>query len=145
MSVQALGDFDKLLLKTVDETLSYALGETNARIIYRYLEEKSCPFLEVPLKLDIFSRELREVMGSGKRQIIGSGKILEETIVAILWGKLGLECTKKEPFDFVDAIGKLKDVYSEKKNGNVHPFILSSRAFVSQVKKTGQRDGGEKA
>lgn len=103
--------FDELLVKVIDETTKYCLGEMNASILYDYLAKKSCPLEEIPEKLDVFSTELRNLMGFGRRQIYGAASILEETIAQALCLKLELQYDEKGPIVFADYVRKLKSMY----------------------------------
>jgi len=49
-----MDEFDEILLKTVDKTLRYVLGDRNAFIIYDYLEKSSCPIQEIPIVRPVF-------------------------------------------------------------------------------------------
>jgi len=106
-----LDKFDELLVKVIDETTKYCLGEMNASILYDYLAKKSCPLEEIPEKLDVFSTELRNLMGFGRRQIYGAASILEETIAQALCLKLELQYDEKGPIVFADYVRKLKSMY----------------------------------
>jgi hypothetical protein len=57
-------DFDHILLQTIDEIVRYCLGEINAQLIYNHLERKNCPRQEIPKKLDIFTTEFENLIGS---------------------------------------------------------------------------------
>jgi hypothetical protein len=111
-----LDEFDKLLLKAIDETLQYSLGDINSQIIYEYLEKKHCPVPEIPQKLDAFSTELRYLLGSGRGQILGSAAILEKAIAKVLCFKLGMEFNEIGPILFVDYVRSLKEVYNDGAN-----------------------------
>jgi hypothetical protein len=104
-------EFDKLLLETIEDVLSECLGDANAQIIYNFLEQRSCTLLEIPQKPDVFSRELRMLLGSGSSQILGSGAILEETILEVLSYKMGVTPNVKAPVRFADYVRKLKKLY----------------------------------
>ena len=112
-----LEEFNKLLIESIDETLKYAFGERNTRIIYEYLERKSCPLLEIPQKPNIFSFELRMILGPERGQISCSTRacmltpILERAIVKELCHKLGILFNEDEPMIFEDQIRKLKEAY----------------------------------
>jgi hypothetical protein len=111
MQLSNVDGFDKLLLETIDSVLKECLGEANARIVYNFLEQRSCTMFEIPQKLNIFSRDLRMLLGSGSGQILGSGAILEETIVEVLSYKIGVTPNAKAPFRFPEYVGKLKKIY----------------------------------
>jgi hypothetical protein len=110
MELSNVDEFDKLLLETIDDVLKECLGDANAQIIYNFLEQRSCARLEIPQKIDVFSRELRMLLGSGS--ILGSGAILEETILEVLCHKMGATPNVKAPVRFVDCVRKLKKLYS---------------------------------
>jgi len=114
-----LDEFERLLLKTIDETLRYTFGDVTTQAIYDYLEKKSCPISEIPRKLNTFSIELRMILGTGRRQILGSAAILEKTILKKLCLKLGIEFNEKGPVVFSDYIKKLREVYN---HGKVRKF-----------------------
>lgn len=109
MELSNVDEFDKLLLETIDDVLKECLGDANAQIIYNFLEQRSCTMLEIPQKLDVFSRELRMLLGSGS--ILGSGAILEETILEVLCHKIGVTPNVKAPVRFADCIKKLRKLH----------------------------------
>ena len=112
--VKVSDKFDDLLLLSIDETMKYVLGEANAAIIYRYLEENSCSKEEIPQNLDLFSSALRDLIGNGRGQMLGAACILEETIAETFALKLGKTFGEKHPFDFVGYINRLKEMCSGK-------------------------------
>jgi len=111
MELSNVDEFDKLLLETIDDVLRECLGDANAQIIYNFLEQRSCVKLEIPQKLDVFSRELRMLLGCGSSQILGSGAILEETILEVLCHKMGVTPNVKAPVRFAECVRKLKKLY----------------------------------
>jgi hypothetical protein len=106
-----LDKFDELLVKVMDETAKYCLGEGNALILYGYSAEKSCSLEEIPEKMYVFSRELRNLLGFGRRQIYGAASILEETIAQALCLKSEVPYDEGGPLVFADYIRKLKNTY----------------------------------
>ncbi len=110
-----MDEFDELLLKTIDKTIKYVLGDDNAHIIYTYLERNSCRMQEIPTKLDLFSAQLRNLLGVGRGQILGAPTILEDTIVNTLSSELELK-TEKELTVFEDRIKRLKESYNNKRS-----------------------------
>jgi hypothetical protein len=109
-----LQEFDELLVRVIDETIRYCLGDVNALILYDYLERKACPLNEIPEKPEVFSMELRNMLGVGRRQILGAASILEEIIVQALCQKLGIPF-ENGPVVFADHVRKLKTYYEGKK------------------------------
>lgn len=105
--------FDKLLIQVIDEVIRYSLGDINANIIYNYLQKKACPLTEIPNNLESFSTELRNLLGSGRGQILGSAHLLERTILKALCIKLGIKYELENgPIIFAEHVKKIKDVYS---------------------------------
>jgi hypothetical protein len=106
-----MDEFDKLLVKTIDKTFRYVLGDRNTLIIYRYLEKVSCPIYETPKKLFLFSTALRNLLGTGRGQILGVPTSLEDAIVEALSSELGLKADEKSRV-FEDRIRGLKEKYN---------------------------------
>jgi len=71
---------------------------------------------EIPRRPKKFSEELRNIMGFGRRQILGAATILEETILEILCKKLGINFECEEPTNFPYQVGKLRDIYTSGEN-----------------------------
>lgn len=109
-----MGEFDELLVRMVDKVIRYTLGDINANIIYDYLEKKSCPLQKIPEKLDVFSFELRNVLGTGRGQVLCPASILEETIAEEMCLNLGTKF-EKGPIVFADYIRKLRETCHEVK------------------------------
>jgi hypothetical protein len=107
-SYEALGKFDELLLEIIDKTLRYVLGERNTLIIYNRLEECSCPMQEIPRRLGLFSAVLRNLLGTGRGQMLGASAILEDAIVKALSSELGIK-PDKESTVFEERIRGLKE------------------------------------
>jgi hypothetical protein len=103
-------EFDEIMLKTIDKTLRYVLGDRNTVIVYDYLEKSSCPVQEIPIKLDLFSAKLRDLLGTSRGQILGAPTILEDAIVEALSQELGL--TPENGVVFGDRIRRLKERYN---------------------------------
>jgi hypothetical protein len=117
---------DELLVKVIDETTKYCLGETDALILYYYLEKKSCSLEEIPEKLEVFSLELRTLLGFGQRQIYGAASILEETIAQALCLKLKLTYKEKGPMVFAGYISELKKTYCQKTEEGLCAYVGST-------------------
>ncbi len=108
-------DFDRLLSQTIDEMVRYCLGETSARLIYKYLAKKGCPKDDIPGKLDVFVKVFENLVGFGKEQIPRT-QVIEEAIVRAFSAKLKVEFTQYSPGYFPDKIRKLKDLYDQRKS-----------------------------
>ena len=109
--------FDEKLLQSVDKTLKYVLGDINAGIIFDYLEKKGCTLNEIPAKLDLFSMELENLVGSGKGQFLGVAPILEEAILKSLSAELKIEFDNKSPGSFASHVERLREInYAKKRN-----------------------------
>jgi hypothetical protein len=110
-----MDEFDEVLLKTIDRTIRFMLGDRNALIIYDYLVKSSCPFQEIPRKLNLFSVKLRDLLGTGRGQILGAPTILEDAIVEALSRELGLT-SEKGSVVFQDRIRRLKERYDSERS-----------------------------
>jgi hypothetical protein len=115
MSVQTKVDFDRLIVEVVDDVLKCCLGTTNANIIYNYLQKHNYPLSEIPRTPEEFSKELRNILGFGSRQILCAPSILEEEILEILYKKLGMCHNIEKPPDFPKHIRKLRETYGTDK------------------------------
>lgn len=110
-------DFDRLLLETIDETIKWTFGEYTATLIYEYLKKRNCPLHEIPKKLEVFSFELRMILGTGKTLIMGSAPLIEKAIIKRLCRKLGMEFNEKGPVNFAEYIRRLREEYNYGKRG----------------------------
>jgi hypothetical protein len=108
-----LEEFDELLLRVIDKTIRYVFGDINAGIIYHYLKKSGCPMHEIPTKPNQFSEELRNILGSGRGQLLGAAPILEETILEALCAELKIKVDMQSATCFADHIKKLRRVYDE--------------------------------
>ena len=113
-----LDEFDQLLVSTISEVLQETLGKENAQIVSEYLERRSCSLKEIPKKLDVFSIEMRRLLGCCEGQFLGSAAILEETIARVLCFKLGVEFNERLPIIFPNCTEKLRGVYYERKTNS---------------------------
>lgn len=111
-----LDDFDKLLIQAIDEVLKYSLGEVNTMIIYEYFEKRCCPITDIPKNLELFSIEMRRLLGSGRGQILGAAPILEKAILKSLCKKLGINCEIAGPVNFAEYVKQLKEKYNHGEN-----------------------------
>jgi len=114
--VQTVTDFDNLLVQVIDETIKYCLGDANASIIYNYLKQRNLPINEIPNKPELFSEELRNILGFGSRQILCAASILEETILEILCKKLGMKLVYEKPVNFPLQLRKLRETWVSREN-----------------------------
>jgi hypothetical protein len=114
--IQTVNDFDKLLIQVTEETIKYCLGDSNASIVWNYLEERDCPMSEIPNRPEVFSEELRNIMGFGRRQILGAATILEEAILEIFCKKLGINFEFEKPTNFPREVRKLREIYTSRDN-----------------------------
>lgn len=97
--------FEKLLIKSVDDSLKDTFGETAAEIIYKHLERQhSLKQEEIPKKLEAFIEGLEEFLSSGAT-VVG-GMVLEK-----LFSNLGIERPSEALSNFVGCVTKLKKKY----------------------------------
>ena len=106
-------DFDRFLLQVINETLQYCLGETNINLIYRYLEEKQCARNDIPKNIDFFTDEFEKIVGSGRGQMIGAAKIIEDAITKMMCTKLEINYLDIKMGYFPDQVRKLKEIYTQ--------------------------------
>lgn len=119
-------EFEVILLKTIDEVLVDVLGERNKQVIYDYVEKKSCPMPQIYDRLDVFSAELRNLLGFGRGGILGSAPILEETILRVLCHKIGVTYDSTKPF--LSYVKELKETFNQRKSQ------VSVRKIETEVK-----------
>ena len=97
--------FEKLLIKSVDDSLKDTFGETAAEIIYKHLERKhSLKPEEIPKKLEVFTEGLEEFLSSGATVV--EGMVLEK-----LCSNLGIERPSEALSNFLGCVTKLKKTY----------------------------------
>jgi len=95
-------EFEKLLIKSVDDSLKDTFGEIATEIIYKHLERNhSLKQEEIPKNLEIFIEGLEKFLNSGV--IVVEGLVLEK-----LCSNLGLERPSEERLSFVDYVTKLR-------------------------------------
>jgi len=105
-------NFDDMLVQAVEETIKYCLGEINAIIISDYLKKRNLPLREISSKPELFSQELRSILGFGSKQILGAASVLEETILEALCRKLRTNLGPERPVNFPLEVRKLKEEYN---------------------------------
>ncbi|MEM3579442.1 MAG: hypothetical protein QXL54_04400 [Candidatus Bathyarchaeia archaeon] len=112
-------EFDKILLRIIDETLRYSLGDRTVEIFYEYLKRKGFALSNIPQDPDIFFEELRAVLefedsGMRFRRVSGIGlvSILERAIIEVLCKKFGLEFDEKGPIVFSEWVEKVRGAYT---------------------------------
>lgn len=115
-----LDDFDKFLIESIDQVFRYVFGDRVARIMYEYLERRSCPLVEIPKKPNVFSSELRIILSSRGGQILFSPRaktltpILERAILQELCRRLRMIFGEDRPIVFEHDVRKLKEVYKRR-------------------------------
>lgn len=115
---QTKADIDRLIIEVVDEVLNYCLGTANARVIYNYLKKRNYSLDKIPRMPELFSEELRNILGFGNRQILCAPSILEEQVLEILYKKLGKCQSVEKPPNFPKHIRKLREDF-ERKNSSI--------------------------
>jgi hypothetical protein len=114
-----LDKFDELLLHTIDYEIERIFGKRNANIIYDHLEANGCPRHEISREPEIFSTEMRNILGFGRSQILGAASILEEAILKALCIQLKAKLNEGSPASFADHIKNLREVYGNEKSATV--------------------------
>ena len=107
-------EFDAYVVQAVDQTLRYCLGDMSAQIVFSYLAERKCPIEQIPKNPELFSEELRNIVGFGRRQILCPGDILEEAVLEVICMKVGVKFEQEIPWNFASALSKLKKQYETK-------------------------------
>jgi hypothetical protein len=125
--IKTVNDFDIILVQVTKETIKYCLGEANTTIVCNYLEKRNCPMSEIPIRPEIFSEELRNILGFGRRQTLAAAAILEETILEILCKKLGINFECEKPINFPCQIRKLRNQYKTREIGGEELLLLKNR------------------
>jgi hypothetical protein len=115
--------FNDILSRVIDKTLRHVFGDINTGVIYKYLERRGCSLSDIPAKPNEFSAELRNILGSGRGQILGAASILEETIVETLSAELRIDHDSLRPAQFADNIEKLREAYDNRKNKTIDPML----------------------
>jgi predicted transcriptional regulator len=121
-----LDEFDALLIRIIEKVFRYSLGDGNAKMVFDYLEKKSCPITEIPQKLGTFSYELRRMLDSeesrverSRASVQSSAAILEEIIVRMLCKSLSraqvklrhVHLNELKNLTFEEFIHRLKEAY----------------------------------
>jgi hypothetical protein len=104
-------EFAAYVTQAIEETLNYCLGEANAQIVFKYFEEINCPVSSTAEKAEIFSEELRNILGFGHKQILCAASIIEEAILEMLIKKIGVKYELKRPPNFPQDLAKLGEQY----------------------------------
>jgi hypothetical protein len=103
-------DFDSLLAQAVHDTIKHCLGVANASTIVNYLLKRNLTLIGISKNPDLFSDELRNMVGSNRGQM-DAASILEATILELLCKKLGTKFEATRPINFPQEIRKLKKKY----------------------------------
>jgi hypothetical protein len=111
-----LDRFDELLLHTIYCEIEEIFGNRNADVIFDYLEKNGCPRNEIPRKPEILSVKMRDILGCGRGQILGSASILEEAILKAFCIQLKIKFDKESQASFADHIKSIREVYDKEKN-----------------------------
>ncbi len=111
MSIKNMDDLNKLLLKTINETTCYCLGDKSAWLTFNYLDKRGIPKKDIPKKLDVFAMELENFIGTKDRTGLGPAQMLEKAVVAVFCMKLKINCQVDSSQSFPDQIRKIKEEY----------------------------------
>ncbi len=134
-----------MLLDVIDKVFKYSLGEENTKIVFDYLDKKSCSKTEIPQRLPLFSLELRKVMdseesriGRSRASVQGSALIIEQTIVRMLCLRLAKANIKLNQIHlgeltnvaFGDLVMKLKEACFAEKRARQNFQVLQATSEV---------------
>jgi len=96
-------EFDRLLLKTIDDSLKKIFTENAASVIYAFLESNyTLNREEIPEKLDVFEEGLRKFLSTGAVTV-------EKVILENLCSDLECRCKLGEERSFKNSIIQLKN------------------------------------
>jgi hypothetical protein len=104
-------NFDSELLKVIDETIAFCLGEINMHILYQYMERKGVPKQEIPNRLEVFAESLENLVGTGRGQILGAAQILENAILKGLSKRVAIKYDEAVPGYFPEKCRRIKEMY----------------------------------
>lgn len=96
--------FDNTLLTTINELLTEIFSEDSVREIYRTMEKVySLKKEEIPRRIQLFERSLKEIIGTGH-------SIIEDLLLENLYSKNGLNYVYKKEYELSDYIIELKSI-----------------------------------
>ena len=96
--------------------LEDVFGKINSSVIYGYLENAGCSRYEIPRRPEVFSAEMRNILGHDRGQILGAASILEETILRALCFQLKAEFNRSTDASFADYVKDLREAYDKEKS-----------------------------
>ena len=109
-------NFDQLLLNIIDNVIEDVFGKMNSNAIYNHLEKAGCPRHEIPRKPEIFSAEMRNILGHDRGQILGAASIIEKAILKALCTQLKIEFNHVGTTSFADYVKNLREAYDNEKS-----------------------------
>jgi hypothetical protein len=115
-----------MLLSIIDSVLENVFGKINSIVIYGYLENAGCPRYEIPERPEVFSAEMRNILGHDTGQILGAASVLEETILKALRTQLKTEVNKGSNASFADCLRNLREAYDNEK-GTISQIISQKK------------------
>jgi hypothetical protein len=136
--------FDEFLIEVLDETMRYCLGDRNTEIVYQYLERNGLRKDEIPARLQEFSMELRNIMGTDRGQILGYARILEETILEALCIQMKIKFDNPNFNSFAESVKKLEKIYDVQNRNQGNLVNASLRPDFCSEKTEATAVGGEK-
>jgi len=74
------------------------------------LERKKCGLQQISAKPDLFSIELRKILGTGRGQLLGAAPILEEAILETLCNELKIKFERSDGKSFADHIKTIREI-----------------------------------
>lgn len=96
--------------------------------------------MKSPRKLEVFSMELRYILGSDSDRILGVAPILERTILEAFCIQLKIAFEQISAASFADRVGQIREVYNNRNKitphiadgtGSLEHDVLSAR-FLGQ-------------
>jgi len=74
-----LENFDELLSGVIDRVIGDIFWKMNSNVIYDHLEKEGYPRHEIPRRPEIFSAEMRNILGHDRGQILEAAHIETRT------------------------------------------------------------------
>lgn len=102
--------FDSLLQQSIEEVVTYVLGEYSWNILYSHLKRNGFDKEGFPNNLVIFQDTIYKAIG----QYLTPAPLLLRCVVGKLCEKMDVECDEEKSYHFLDYIIELKKEYVEK-------------------------------
>lgn len=110
MNIKSNDDLDECLLQAIVEATCYCLGDKSAESIFNHMKKKGVYKKDIPKKLDVFERELENIVGSENIKASRVAQILKKAYIAVFCMKLKINYLGNNS-GFSEKIRKIKEIY----------------------------------